>query len=539
MKLRLLTAIAVIFAIFNAVADDAAVQKALADFEQAAPAARPAAATRLLAELHAADDAYPLISFKADTPAPEIEKEIWLDVADYCYNTNRYDRCADYALRALPLWKGGDFESDCLNLLAMAYFRLSDYTKAARYALQCYDIDARTGDPDIMSSTLNTIAGIYLGANQPQKAEEYILKAIDLNKQTPNRARQAVIEGMASEIYHAMVNDDEALRHIDIACDIERSLGRDDKLAVRLVQRASILNGLHRYAEAEQLLRPLIPQLQAAGDLHSLAIAYNKLGMALFSQQRHAEAVTCFRQAATLFMRMGDLGNELHARRGLYESLWYSNPDSAKLELDRFDLLKDSLYSTATAANLARFDAEMNNDWLRQENTRQQAHKRAIIIISIIAALVIAAVVWWLMRRRSHLREAALQAIIDRLQADTDTEAATPAPAEPTTDDADSRFLRSLIDIVKRQPEGANISIEEIAATMCVTRGQLNRRVKAIAGVTTQQYVTRIRLEQARDLLAHSSLTVAEVGARFGFDDPSSFSRAFRRAFGQSPSSLR
>ena len=58
-----------------------------------------------------------------------------------------------------------------------------------------------------MSSSLNTLAGIYIGANQPHEAEQYILKAIELAKKANNPARMAVLQGMASEVYHAQGND--------------------------------------------------------------------------------------------------------------------------------------------------------------------------------------------------------------------------------------------------------------------------------------------------------------------------------------------
>jgi AraC-like DNA-binding protein len=53
--------------------------------------------------------------------------------------------------------------------------------------------------------------------------------------------------------------------------------------------------------------------------------------------------------------------------------------------------------------------------------------------------------------------------------------------------------------------------------------------------------VRRRRLERAATLLADpgSRTTVTEVAASVGFDGPSSFSRAFRREFGRSPTEAR
>ena len=46
-------------------------------------------------------------------------------------------------------------------------------------------------------------------------------------------------------------------------------------------------------------------------------------------------------------------------------------------------------------------------------------------------------------------------------------------------------------------------------------------------------------MQEARRLLAYTLMDVAEVGYRLGYEDPSYFSRAFRRETGLSPSAFR
>ncbi len=52
-------------------------------------------------------------------------------------------------------------------------------------------------------------------------------------------------------------------------------------------------------------------------------------------------------------------------------------------------------------------------------------------------------------------------------------------------------------------------------------------------------YYRTLRLKRAADLLAHSTLPVGEVALSSGFSIPSSFSRAFREAFGFPPNQVR
>ncbi|MFI6294871.1 AraC family transcriptional regulator [Nonomuraea sp. NPDC050790] len=58
-------------------------------------------------------------------------------------------------------------------------------------------------------------------------------------------------------------------------------------------------------------------------------------------------------------------------------------------------------------------------------------------------------------------------------------------------------------------------------------------------GETVAAAIRRRRLERCREDLTRLPLPVGEIGARWGFPNASSFSRAFRRAYGASPSSYR
>lgn len=475
------------------------------------------------------------------------QAEQLLDACDEAYLRQDYAEAYANGLKALPLCEGTDLEADCLNLLAMISFRQSHFDQAIDYARRCYQLDEKSGDADVMSSSLNTLAGICIGANQPKEAEKYILQALELGKQVDNPARMAVLRGTASEVYHALGNDQEALKHIDAACDIEQKLGRQDKLAVRQTQKASVLVGLHRYAEAEEILRQAIPVLKETGDYHSLGIADNKMGMAILQQGRNKEAVPYYEEAAYIFVQMGDLTNEMHAQRGLYESLWKSDPDSAKVHLERFDLLKDSLYSNATAEMMARYNAEFGLDQLKRENELQQEeqashrrHMRYIIIGVVLLLLLVAGILWW-MHRQFVKREKTLQEFFARQDEErgTRSEEREARSEEGMLSATDRQFLDKLNGFIQNHLQDGGLSIESLASEMCITRGQLNRRVKTITGATTQQYVLRLRLEQAMQLLQTSELTISEIGYRCGFEDATSFSRAFKRTFGQPPTQYR
>ncbi len=482
------------------------------------------------------------VKFSQNTHPDTINCHVWYWAAEWFYSQGGFKQAYDYASLALPICEGTSMEADCLNILSLACFRLSNFEQAAEYAKRCYKLDAETEDPDIMSSSLNTIAGIYLGANQLEEAKEYILKAIQLSQQTDNQVRKSVIYGMASEIYHAQGNDTEALKYINEAYKIEKEFGRKEHMMVRLAQKSSVLLGLHEYSAAEEILQELIPFFRKIGDIHSLGISYNKMGMSLLAQERVDEAITYYEEAAAIFLEMGDMRNEMHSRKGLYESLWNKNTDSAKVELERFNDLKDSLYNNFTAEKLARFNAEFGTDWLKNENELQKVKIKRIMYYSAILLVSVAFAIWFFMKKRIKMHDLALHMVIEELRnntvnkAENSIETELPNPTDETLSQADRYFLEKLVEIITKGMTNGNISVEHLADKMYITRGQLNRRVKQVTGVTTQQYISRVRMEYAKLLLTNSpGLSISEVSYMCGFDDATSFSRAFKRTFDISP----
>ena len=520
----------------------------LGQFEKTA---RAAEANRLFALLHEEEFTDSLIRFDGSVHADSLRSQVWYWSAEYLYSRQQYKEAAEYGEKALPLLKGKAGESDCLNLLAVIFIRLTDYTSAARYAKLCYALDEKSGDPDMMSSSLNTLAAIYMGANQPKEAEKYILKALEAVEKAANPSRKAVLLGMASEIYHAIGDDKKSLPYAEESYQLEKQLGHADKAVLRLSQKASALIGLHDYKQAEQILRSAIPQLRAMGDQHSLAIADNKMGMALLCQKRETEAVPFYLEAAQILQKMGDMANEMHARRGLYESLWNTQPDSAKMELNRFNDLKDSLYTNASAESLARYSAEFDNDWLQKEREAERSakHRIAGIAIGVILLLtLLAAAIWWVMSRRhkrqakineqltaniGELREKYRQLSIEYNQAMAEQRA-----QEQTgqLNDADREFLDKTINQINNMMLNGQVDADSVAKAMGMSLYQFRQRLTSVTGEKPQDFITTLRMKRAQHLLEHHpELNVAEVAALCAYNDTPNFTRAFKKFYGKTP----
>ncbi len=476
----------------------------------------------------------------------ENKSEQLLAEADSLYAVQQYQQALSCAQEALPLSKGTEIEADVLNLLAVINIRLSDYEKAAKYAKQCYSLDEKTGDPDVMSSSLNTLAAIYMGANQPKEAEKYVLKGIEMAEKANNPGRMAILQAMASEVYHAQGDDQKALPFIEKAYEIDKQSGNEPRAMVRLAQKASVLIGLHNNQDAEKTLKEVVPFLRQTPDRQSLGIALNKLGMALLSQHREQEAVPYYREAADIFQQLGDPYNEVHARRGLYESLWKENPDEAKFQLDRFNDLKDSIYNNVSADKLAKYNAEFGNDWLQIENHEQRQAKWWAIVAAVIAVILAIAVL--LFMRYRHQKQIRINAELserikelrekyDILNEQYDNVLATNNHDEGEELNAtDNEFLSKTINVINELILTGQIDANHVAERLGLSLFQFRQRLAALTDETPQSFIQTIRMRRACHLLDnHPEMNIAEVAMLCAYNDTPNFTRAFKRTFGITP----
>ena len=518
------------------------VESALAKFDKQT---NVAAANLFFSELLKAEFVDEEIVFPDGTPADSLQKQVWYWAGEWMYDQQQYEQAEAYALKALPLCHvGNDFKADCLNLLGLIYVRMGDVKNAANYAKQCLEIDMQSGDDDRISSSMNTVAGIYMAGYQAKEAEQYILGALEHAEKVDNPARKAVLLGMASEIYHTLGQDEKALTYAEQAIETEEKLGRSPKLLIRLSQKGSALLGLHRYKEAEDIYRQIAPEMKAMGDYHSYAIALNRLGMSLLCQERQQEAIPYYREAAGLFSKMGDLYNEIHSHKGLYESYWALNPDSAKLELDLFDLLKDSLYTHSTADALSRYNAEFGNERLQQENTEvRQAHRRTIII-AIALILLLAFAAWLIINHNLRRWQKQMQELvreIEKLKEKTEPTTAEQQKASEEVESEDERlFLMRVIEAVNEAMPQGNFGVEQIASELNMSVQTFRRKLQNAAGESPKAFIQAIQMERAIALLKNKpDIPVAQVANLCGFDETSSFGHTFKRIYGCSPSEYR
>ena len=79
------------------------------------------------------------------------------------------------------------------------------------------------------------------------------------------------------------------------------------------------------------------------------------------------------------------------------------------------------------------------------------------------------------------------------------------------------------------------LTIESLAAHSGLSQSALHEHFKAVTAMTPLQFQKQMRLQEAKRLMFGQGLNVAQTAMRVGYDDPSYFTRDYRRFFGAPP----
>ena len=115
-----------------------------------------------------------------------------------------------------------------------------------------------------------------------------------------------------------------------------------------------------------------------------------------------------------------------------------------------------------------------------------------------------------------------------------------------STDDTDetepaavSIFITRFKEVVEARLADSDVSVEDLAADMNLSRVQLYRKVKAISGSSPVELLRTARLNRAYQLLLTTDKSVSEVAYSVGFTAPSYFTKCFKEEYGMVPGDVK
>ncbi len=107
------------------------------------------------------------------------------------------------------------------------------------------------------------------------------------------------------------------------------------------------------------------------------------------------------------------------------------------------------------------------------------------------------------------------------------------------TTSLDKEFIQKLLEYINNRISDSNLSVEDLSAELNLSRSQLYRKVKALTGQTVNEFIRRVRLEKAKQIIENGSANISQTCYKVGFATPSYFSKCFKAYFGMLPTEVK
>ncbi|WP_373511852.1 ATP-binding protein [Persicitalea sp.] len=104
------------------------------------------------------------------------------------------------------------------------------------------------------------------------------------------------------------------------------------------------------------------------------------------------------------------------------------------------------------------------------------------------------------------------------------------------TSSLDEKFLQKAICTVETQGGDSEFGIDNLCDALYTSRSQLHRKLKALTGQSTTEFIRSIRIRRAAELLKQPGTSVSDIAYEVGFESPSYFSKSFSEQMGMTPS---
>lgn len=100
----------------------------------------------------------------------------------------------------------------------------------------------------------------------------------------------------------------------------------------------------------------------------------------------------------------------------------------------------------------------------------------------------------------------------------------------------DELFLEEVQNLIDNEVANSTFNAQEFAEKLAMSRMQLHRKIKALTGLSTSEFIRSQRLKLSCGLLKDSGLTINEIAYSVGFNTPSYYIKCFKEAYGTTPS---
>ena len=109
-------------------------------------------------------------------------------------------------------------------------------------------------------------------------------------------------------------------------------------------------------------------------------------------------------------------------------------------------------------------------------------------------------------------------------------------PSQPQITPYDEQFMQKVMEFIEEQMDNAELTIDEFAEHLMLSRTIFYRKLKSIIGLTPVDFIREVRIKRAAQLIDSGEYNFSQVAYMTGFNDPKYFSKCFKKVVGITPS---
>ncbi|MFD1631403.1 hybrid sensor histidine kinase/response regulator transcription factor [Pseudopedobacter beijingensis] len=109
-------------------------------------------------------------------------------------------------------------------------------------------------------------------------------------------------------------------------------------------------------------------------------------------------------------------------------------------------------------------------------------------------------------------------------------------PNTPVIEHPDGHFIEKVLKVLEENINNPDFGVNEFAYEIGMSTPVFYKKIKAVTGLTVNNFIKSFRLKRAVQLLDQKAGTISEVAYIVGFTDPKYFSKEFKKQFGKTPS---
>lgn len=160
----------------------------------------------------------------------------------------------------------------------------------------------------------------------------------------------------------------------------------------------------------------------------------------------------------------------------------------------------------------------------------------AILLIIIILSVRLMIYIRTIKRKQHEILDAYLE--LQQLSSKAETTKPHISESIPIEDD-DKLLMDRVVEFVNTHLSDSEVTVDDMAAEVGVSRSSLNRKMKNLMGVSPAEYLRESRLKKAAALLADTNLPIKAIAADCGFSDINYFGKCFKASRGITPAAYR